>query len=237
MRQHPARIDFDIEGAACASRASVNLRNEAIAGLQADNPGLRVSYTLPVTTTDGLTADARYIIQNARDSGVSLDVVNVMTMDYGPYYAPEPGKMGDYAILSAESLHRQLSTVYPEKSPDAVYAMIGMTPMIGQNDVRAEVFSLSDAEQVRDYAREKGIGLLSMWSIARDNGDGGISPWASPSYSGIIQEPYAFSHIFGTISGDGPAPTPVPTITAVGVARPKAQGHAITRTATAETIP
>ena len=208
---HPARIDFDIEGAAAANRASVMRRNEAIAGLQADNPGLRVSYTLPVTTTDGLTYDGEFIIQNARDNGVTIDTVNVMTMDYGAYYAPEPGKMGDYAIISAESLHRELQDIYPEKSPEAVYAMIGITPMIGQNDVRAEVFSLDDAEQVRDYVREKGIGLLSMWSIGRDNGDGGVSPWASPSYSGIIQDPYDFSHIFGTISGEEPSATPVST--------------------------
>jgi len=44
-------IDLDIEGASIADTASVNRRNQAIRGLQAANPNLRVSYTLPVNPT------------------------------------------------------------------------------------------------------------------------------------------------------------------------------------------
>ena len=48
------------------------------------------------------------------------------------------------------------------------WARVGITPMIGQNDVPGEVFTISDAEAVNAFARGKGVGLLSMWSANRD---------------------------------------------------------------------
>ena len=70
--------------------------------------------------------------------------INIMTMDYGDSAAPDPeGQMGYYAIQSAQSLHNQLSQIYPDKSSDEVWQMIGITPMIGLNDIITERFTLS----------------------------------------------------------------------------------------------
>ncbi len=84
-------IDFDIEGAAVADRASIDRRNDAIAGLQAAAAAagrtLDVSYTLPVLPT-GLTADGLYVLQSAVARGVNIGVVNIMAMDYGDGAAP-----------------------------------------------------------------------------------------------------------------------------------------------------
>jgi chitinase len=224
-RYDATRIDFDIEGAAVSDRPSVDRRNKAIAGLQVANPGLLVSYTLPVEP-DGLTEGGPYIIQSAKNHGVQLATVNIMTMDFGEYSAPDPaGKMAQYAIDSAESTKAQLQSIYPEKSASQVYAMIGITPMIGQNDVAAEVFTLDDARKLTAYAKEHGIGFISMWSLARDNGSGAGSHGASSTASGLVQEDYAFLRIFnalgvpsGTVTprpvATTPIPSPSPTITA-----------------------
>lgn len=63
--------------------------------LQAANPGLTVSYTLPVLPA-GLTHNGVDLLANAVQRGVRVDVVNVMTMDYGDSAAP-----GRFRIASA----------------------------------------------------------------------------------------------------------------------------------------
>lgn len=55
--------------------------------LQAANPGLTISYTLPVLPT-GLTPNGVALLANAVQRGVRVDVVNIMTMDYGDVAAP-----------------------------------------------------------------------------------------------------------------------------------------------------
>ena len=54
---------------------------------QAANPGLTLSYTLPVLP-DGLTADGVRLLESAAKAGVRVDVLNIMTMDYGDSAAP-----------------------------------------------------------------------------------------------------------------------------------------------------
>lgn len=209
-------VDFDIEGAAVAEHDSVRCRNMALQRLQAANPDLHVSYTLPVLPS-GLTPDGLALLEDAISAGVSVDRVNLMVMDYGDWAAPDPsGNMGMYAITAAESVFSQLKHLYPQKSDQEVWAMIGLTPMIGQNDVSSEVFLPEDASKVEEFARARGIGFLSMWSANRDNGDCGRTVWASCSCSGIIQEEFAFSRIFnrftsGTSPDPGPTPRPDPT--------------------------
>src|SRR5262249_4671431 len=125
-------IDFDVEGAAVADRASIDRRNQAIAGLQRDAAAagrpLDVSYTLPVLPS-GLTADGLYVIQSAVRLGANVSLVNIMTMDYGDSAAPNPaGKMGDYAIAAANSLFSQLKGLYGTAKTDAqLWQMVGIT--------------------------------------------------------------------------------------------------------------
>ena len=74
--------------------------------------------------------------------------------------------------------------------------MIGLTPMIGQNDVRPEVFTLDDARAVLAFAQEKQIGMLSMWSVARDQACPNGGTYVSPTCSGITQTQWDFMNIF-----------------------------------------
>ena len=120
------------------------------------------------------------MLENALERGVRIDLVNIMTMDYGDGAAPNPQNyMGEYTIQAAQGLYSQLQVLFPEKTSAECWAMIGVTPMIGQNDVQSEVFNLEDAQQVAAFAAAQGMGLVSMWSANRDNASCGTSPWAS----------------------------------------------------------
>ena len=205
-RYNLTRIDFDVEGAAAAQPASIARRSQAIATLQARAAAagkrLEVSLTLPVLPS-GLTADGVNVVRSARDAGAVVSVVNIMAMDYGDWAAPGPaGKMGKYAIDAATSLRAQLQNLYPAKTDAQLWRMVGITPMIGQNDVQSEVFTTADAQQVVTFANQRRIGRLSMWSVARDKQcSGGVTPWADPTCSGILQQQWDFSKVFRSFVG------------------------------------
>ncbi len=202
------RIDFDVEGAAVADRVSVDLRNDALAIVQQDYPDLEIWYTLPVLPS-GLTSDGVYVVQSALDAGVALDGVNVMTMDYGESAAPTTGPnaqtMGAYAIEAAESTYQQMSALYAGYGIEFSWSMIGVTPMIGVNDITTEVFTLDDAQAVLDFANSTGLGMISFWSITRDNP--GTIGQATNYASGIDAPSGSFSDIFNDYGVDNATST------------------------------
>lgn len=191
------RLDFDIEGDEARHPESLERRSQAIAALHAANPDLHVSYTLAVLPS-GLLPDGLRILESAIEHGARIDLVNLMTMDYGPDFAPD--EMGEHAINAAENTHDQLAELFPEKSDAELWAMIGLTPMIGLNDVIPEEFTLEDAAMVTEFAIERGIGRLAMWSVDRDRecvSGARVVVW---NCSGISQDEYAFSQIFNALT-------------------------------------
>lgn len=195
------RLDFDIEGDEIHEGDTVEMRSQAIVALQAsaaaeDRP-LYIAFTLPVLP-EGLTQEGIAVLQSAIDNGVDIDVVNIMTMDYGSDYPAD--KMGELTIQAADSLFVQLTDLYPEKDETELWSMIGLTPMIGLNDTMPQTFTLEDAEMVVNYALEKGIRQLAMWSLNRDKACGGNAATLTDSCSGITQEQYAFSSLLSRIA-------------------------------------
>ncbi len=184
-------LDFDIESGAQGDATSYDRRNEALAALQAANPGLTISFTLPSETT-GLLSDSLGLLQSAVSHGVNINIVNLMTMDYG---SPD-SNMGQEAINAANGLYSQLQSLYPSKSSSELWSMVGITSMIGQNDSPGEIFSLSDAQQVLSFAQQNHIGELAFWEIARDNGTCAGSTTASDTCSGVSQGDYEFTNTF-----------------------------------------
>ena len=195
-------IDFDIEGSAVTDHASIDRRSAAIAAVQAaqraKGRNLQVSFTLPVLPS-GLTADGLYVLQSAAAAGVTVSDVNVMAMDFGDSEAPNPaGQMGTYAIDSAEATEAQVKTVWPSLTDAQAYAMVGVTPMIGQNDSSDEVFGLSDASQLIAFAEQKHLASLGFWEVGRDANacTGSLSDCTD-----IAQTPYEFSKLFAGYTG------------------------------------
>ncbi len=222
-------LDFDIEGAAVADPASIALNSQALKLLQQSKPQVQVWYTLPVLPT-GLTSDGLKVVDSALKAGVNLAGVNVMAMDYGESAAPTAGtaakSMGAYAIQSAESTYAQLTKLYGGYGKTFGYGQLGVTPMLGVNDITSEVFNLADAQAVEDYARTKGLGMIGLWSVTRDTpGPLGVSMY---THSGMSVPAGSFAKIFndyGTVNalkyptgGSGGSTTPVSggTTTALG---------------------
>jgi chitodextrinase len=184
----PVRLDFDIEGGAILDQASVNRRNQALVGLKNANPNLVISYTLPVLPT-GLVASGVNMLNSIKASGLNVNVINIMAMDYGSAN-DNGGQMGLSATQAASNTHNQVVAA-------GLTASIGVTPMIGINDVNTEIFQLSDAQMLLNFANANSyITRLSMWSVARDNGSCPNQGFASPVCSGITQSNWAFSNIF-----------------------------------------
>jgi len=181
-------LDFDVEGAPIANQASINLRDQALVGLEAANPGLQVSCTLPVLPT-GLDQNGMNFIHSAVKDGVHIGVINIMAMDYGSA-VDNGGAMGTDAIDAIKATESQLASA-------GLNAKIGVAPMIGVNDLSSEVFSLADAQQLAAYVQtDPDVVRTSMWSVSRDNGGTAGASYASPTSSGIAQSPYQFSSIF-----------------------------------------
>ena len=184
----PVRLDFDIEGGATLDQASINRRNQALVGLKNANPNLVISYTLPVLPT-GLVASGVNILNSIKAAGLNVNVINVMAMDYGPAN-DNGGQMGLSATQAASNTRNQVLAA-------GLTSTIGVTPMIGINDVASEIFQLSDAQMLLNFANANSyITRLSMWSVTRDNGSCPNQGFASPVCSGIAQSNWAFSNIF-----------------------------------------
>ena len=156
-------IDFDVEGDQINNTALNTRRNNVTKRLQTAYPGLYVSYTLPVDP-GGLPPEAVTVVRSAAQAGVNVSVVNIMAMDYGDASTT----MGQRAINGATGTFNQIRPIFTGKTDAQLWAMIGVTPMIGVNDTQSEVFRQADATQLATFAQQKGLGLLSYWAMQRD---------------------------------------------------------------------
>jgi chitinase len=185
------RIDLDIEGGTLGDTAANDRRNQALANLQqqyaAAGRTLTVDYTLPTDPT-GMPPEALGLLRSAKTHNLTVNLVNIMTMDYGPAM-----DMGAAAIQAANALHNQLGAIWNTKTSAQLWAMEGNTPMLGVNDTSAEVFTTANASSLENFAAANGIQELSFWSLGRDNS----------AASGTPQSTYQFTNIFKLVNGGG----------------------------------
>ena len=197
-------IDLDIESDDLADSVAGERRAAALAALQAERReaggDLAVWLTLPTMPT-GLLTDGLRAVSQTLAAGVDLAGVNIMTMDYG---IDREGTMGEAAIDALNAVHSQLGRVYAANGTDltdaTLWAKLGATPMIGQNDVAGEVFTLDDAAELNAFGKQKQLGRLSAWSLNRDRSCG-------PNYldvatvsnlcSGVDQGDHTFAETLG----------------------------------------
>ncbi len=207
IQRYDARtIDFDIEGAALADTPANMRRALAIAELQrsarASGKRLRVWFTLPVTPA-GLPREAVGLLATTLQNGARLAGVNIMTMDYGGSRAAGQSmrSAGEHAL---DATHRQLDAIYrragQRMSASRLWARIGVTPMIGRNDVPGEKFTLGDARALVGLANRLGLARVSMWSANRDSQCGAqAGSQVSNTCSGVSQRPLAFTWELGRL--------------------------------------
>jgi chitinase len=212
-RYDVAAIDLDIEGSALTDVASIERRSQAIAAVQQsrldDGDDLAVWLTLPVATT-GLTADGMHVVSSALEAGIELTGVNAMTMNFNDPASTADGMLA--ATTSAlEATARQLADVYGDVGisldESERWGKLGATPMIGQNDIDGEVFTIDDANGLASYAVERGLARVSTWSINRDQPCGASFADVavlSNTCSGVDQEPLEFAAVFTALPGRAP---------------------------------
>jgi chitinase len=185
------RLDFDIEDSDLANTAATSVRDQALAALQAQDPAVQVDFTLGVSPSGLPTGNgSEYaVLQDAKAKGVKVSTVNIMVMDFGS---------GQNGLTDAESAAQgaasQLSSLYGISTSGA-YAMMGLTPIAGQNDSPDNYdFTTGNASTLESFAASNGVQELSFWEVdGYDKGTG-----------------YQYSTIFNKISGGGGG-TPPPT--------------------------
>jgi chitodextrinase len=174
-KYQPMAIDLDIED---FDPNAIDRRNAALAGVT----GAPIHYTLGVLSS-GMTSAQTSVLQNAKSHNVNVAMVNIMAMDYGQPVADMYGT----AISAANATKTQMSSLGYGS------AQLGITPMIGQNDSGGEVFTLANAQSLRNNAA--GAAMLAFWSMGRDNGGCPGQTTASATCSGVAQSTWQFSSI------------------------------------------
>jgi chitinase len=201
-------IDLDLEHAALDDAPAVARRADAVAQLQkaaaAKQKKLGVWLTVPMAP-HGLPDSAQEAIRRMLAAGVELDGVNVLAMDYAE--SRDPGvDFVTASLAGVDTSAQQLARIYSDAGihltdTDAL-SRIGVTPMIGQNDVPDDRLDLAGARRLLTGALDRGVRRFSMWSMNRDKQcpDNVDSAVANNSCSGVEQHPGEFASIFhGTV--------------------------------------
>ena len=98
-------------------------------------------------------ANGLNIVNACHAAGFRPDTVNIMAMDYG-----SANDNGGNMLLSAQ----QAAQATRNQTGD----IIGITPMIGVNDVATEIFTTSNASALVTWARGQSyINRLAFWSM------------------------------------------------------------------------
>jgi chitinase len=155
-------LDFDVEGNNLdKGKADSERRNSVLASLQKKNPGLIISYTLPVDP-HGLSEESQDLLKDAVKKGVKVHSANIMVMYFGKQFIGKGKSEGELGIDSAKITHDQLQAIDPS-------IQIGLCPCLGRNGSSAEVFDLEDAKTLKAFADQTPyICSLHYWSINDD---------------------------------------------------------------------
>ncbi len=139
--------------------------------------------------------------------GVELAGVNAMTMDFGPGEGAEKDMLGtiesalEATQLQVQSLWRAAGLA---SSAAAAWGHVGVTPMLGVNDVTDQRFTTKDARGLAKFIDQHGISRASAWSLNRDQQCGGAFAKVgelSNTCSGVEQKPLEFTKIFSGLRG------------------------------------
>jgi chitinase len=194
--RHLVGLDFDIERG--QSDEILQSLARRVAAAQQRHPELRISFTLATwAATDGsfasLNADGERVMGAVRAARIDDFYVNLMVMDYGEavprncVVSAGVCDMGRSAIQAARNLNARHGVPYDR---------IELTPMLGVNDVTANVFTVEDAWFVGRFVRESGLGGLHFWSLDRDAPCPDRASGVSSACSGLAAPPFAFNAAF-----------------------------------------
>jgi hypothetical protein len=185
-KYHVTWLDFDLENPQTSGQPT--RRAQALAALQQANPGLIISYTLPLgpgglDSGDNGTTD----LAAAASAGLNLGVVNGMAMDFGGTNENQPALSEE----GAAALKSQIQSA-------GLTSTVGLTFLPGtSDDDPPQYFTLANATTMLNFAQANSyITMLSFWELNRDNGGCPGSTVDEDNCSGLTQSNYQFSSIF-----------------------------------------
>jgi hypothetical protein len=189
------RIDLDWEGDDLDANMAV--RWGAIKTLEQNNPGLKVTLTIPMTTV-GLPDTGKDEIRQAISAGARIDVVNIMDFDFGL----TSGTMTQAAETVANAVNTQLQSLYGWDAATA-WAHTSIQLMNGHTDQPSELFTQSTFSDLLAFAKSKHVAQFSYWDINRDRAcdPNTVHNWADGACSSVAQNPYDFTKIITQYAG------------------------------------
>ncbi len=155
-------LDFDVEGNNLdKGKQDSERRNTVLASLQKKNPGLIISYTLPVDP-NGISEASQALLADAKAKGVKVHSANLMVMFFGRKFVGKGKSEGELGVESANKAHEQLQKIDPA-------IQVGLCPCLGRNGSSGEVFTLDDAKVIKAFAdKTPWVCSLHYWSINDD---------------------------------------------------------------------
>jgi chitinase len=199
-------FDFDLEEPEIENTSAIANELGAAQILQASNPGLFVSVTIPATPA-GANWFGQQLIAEAKSIGFTPDDFTIMPFDGGFSGASSQ-------IAALQGFNAQLVSAYGWTSAQA-YQHEGFSGMNGRTD-SAEYFYQSDFQSVLSFAESNGMSRFTFWSVGRDrqcnppDNNGALSA----ECSSVPQNSWDFTTYavaFSKNTSETPPTTPPPT--------------------------
>ncbi|HXM56523.1 MAG TPA: chitinase, partial [Candidatus Dormibacteraeota bacterium] len=193
-------IDFDLEEPEIENATAIANELGAAQTLQASNPGLLVTITMPATGS-GANWFGQQLLNNAKALGFVPADYSIMPFDGGFNGASSQ-------IAALQGLHSQLTTTFGW-SRAAAWQHEGVSSMNGRTD-SAEIFTQSDFQSVLSFATSNGMSRYTYWSVNRDRQCSPPSSNLSSECSSITQNAWDFTALTVQFAKATPTTAPPP---------------------------
>ena len=165
------RLDFTIEENELLEIHNIDKLNKSIFQLQQNSKNnIYISYTIPISRPEwnSINNNGISFINNIVSNGIKDFTINAMLMNL--YIKPiDNNIIVNYDwIKIIESMKLQLLSIFPNKNEQEIYNMIGVCPLIKQQDDNY-IFDIIDIKNITDYALKNNLNLLSYLTLQRDN--------------------------------------------------------------------
>ena len=187
-------IDIDIEHGEFTKAATRRRVIEALAIVQAANPGLEMSVTFG-TAEAGPEPDGVSLIDDAAAIGFQPTVWTIMPFDFGRPLTD----MGHASIRALEGLEQDLVSAY-HVSEGFAYEHAGISSMDGDTDEASETVTVANFETMLGFAQLHHLARFTFWAVNRDRQCSGGEN-TGEDCSGIAQAPYAFTDVIAAYHG------------------------------------
>jgi len=160
---HPVGLDFDLEGKFLNNKKALNKIINTLELLQNKNKFLKITFTLPIMP-EGFSNVEKNFIKKATLKKINFNI-NILAMNYNNILNNNMFINTKKATLNA---FKFLKSIYSKKQESEIWSLIEITPMIGVNDIKTEIFTLDDAKKLNNFSINKKIGGIHYWSLERD---------------------------------------------------------------------